>query len=1603
MPSTTLTLSDGTSVTINHEEGIDEADLKIYAEQQQAQAPAARPEINDADAYFDQQEKEKPSVATDLKRVLLDTQRDAVSLIDYLPGDAFGTDEMTDVAKQTRLSELAGFGYMDTSKDIDPVTGKIKLPQTAIGIGASIIPYIAGSAALIKAVPKLAVKFAPKLAAKAVPKSVQYTLAGAASSQVLTDLDTNMFNVITSVFPEGTEGTVFEALSADSNDTQASKRLKLLIGDIGVGVVAEGLFKAVPMFKNIITAKNPTADDLVEGILGNAKELAKSGARGKEAVNKTDEVISPFRADLPTVKETFKETEEGVAQIAAQKSENLTGRDWAKAKIKQVGQQIFTSRGYATPKMFKFFNQSQAQQESLIKESQHIGRRLNNAFKEFSDDATKTLNIEKAQKLLTADLSKYTKLPFEEQAAKLAQNEGVSVKVAESLLDARELIDRLAKQIAGSKGFSKEVSASIQNNLGTYLRRSYKAFDNPNDFKVDDLLKEDAIKSLMETKTAKALEAGKQITDIEARKLATADIDKLLRGVGQETIDYVAQARRVAKFHKKNEVPESIRKLLGEITDPADNIILSVSKAARIYETNNFYNVLNELGKSGKYIQSVKTSAVADKRLTTKITSTNSILDGKFTTPEIAQVIKQQEGVFDFLSSQNGATEVYKTFLKYKGGAQATKTVYSHVTQLRNVIGGMQFAIANGDLAALNPLSKNRGHMKVLWNEIRGKGGKELDAIYRKYVDLGVINTSVNVNQFRELIEMSSKDFGTKTITKVMNTNPVLRAMENTYTAADDYFKMSGYQTELQTLKKARPGVAIDILEREAADIIQNTIPNYSRVPKGLKKLNYLPIGNFISFPAEIIRTSTHIVKQASKEINSGNTVLRNRGLKRIAGFTGAMVGVNQASKLSANLLGWTEEERQHHTKLAEGKFDENSEFIWFREDNGNIAKVSTKYLDSYNTIKEPVLKALDKIVSGELKGEQLEDYLFVAASDAALVLANPFITESIATKAVTDVLYAMRSRDGKTAEGKTLLPPSMSSGDKAAKILYTLYEAVEPGSITSILKLDDYIDAYSGEENEKLGPVNKYAFISNVTGANLKQHDPESQLKFEVYGYSKNKRANISTSIRIGKDTTASILESYVARQSKEYEYQQKLFSKVQAYSSLYGRYRTLETLKEAGMTGTAAEYIYAGQFKPTKPPSVDNRVLDVIKNDLSEDSTEYMEAWKTSQEYNSLFDNLNSLSLYGDDAENPLEIDFDEIARLRKSTGGEVSEEVPNAPAEPDERINKMTGLAYNEEAGPAYMDQDDPLRLLNMAAGGRVKKNLGSLIRGGAKALGKTADEIIEESDIFLTMPSDTSYLSNAVSQTTQRANTVGTATKTAPPPKAASVSGADVVETVAQKQARRRAENSDSMNTQIGGTTNTAIKAAAYLDEQGAKGLTLDYGAGFGKNAKAIKADATFEPFPKEGFKPTYIDPTLIPEGKFDRLISTNVINVLPKDIRDEAIVTIGKSLKSGGKAVVQTWDIGSNTARLKQKNFKAGEEANSSRSLEGGKFQKGFTNLELRKYIQEILGDGFEVSIVPPKRKVGKTAALITKLPEGTTRVKNNKGGKVYNTLKRNCS
>ena len=73
----------------------------------------------------------------------------------------------------------------------------------------------------------------------------------------------------------------------------------------------------------------------------------------------------------------------------------------------------------------------------------------------------------------------------------------------------------------------------------------------------------------------------------------------------------------------------------------------------------------------------------------------------------------------------------------------------------------------------------------------------------------------------------------------------------------------------------------------------------------------------------------------------------------------------------------------------------------------------------------------------------------------------------------------------------------------------------------------------------------------------------------------------------------------------------------------------------------------------------------------------------------------------------------------------GGEVI--VPNAPAEPDERIDKVTGEPYNQQAGSAFMDETDPLKVM-MNNGGRATRQK-YVIGGAVKAATKLASPLAE----------------------------------------------------------------------------------------------------------------------------------------------------------------------------------------------------------------------------------------------------------------------------------
>lgn len=179
-------------------------------------------------------------------------------------------------------------------------------------------------------------------------------------------------------------------------------------------------------------------------------------------------------------------------------------------------------------------------------------------------------------------------------------------------------------------------------------------------------------------------------------------------------------------------------------------------------------------------------------------------------------------------------------------------------------------------------------------------------------------------------------------------------------------------------------------------------------------------------------------------------------------------------------------------------------------------------------------------------------------------------------------------------------------------------------------------------------------------------------------------------------------------------------------------------------------------------------------------------------------------------------------------------------------------------------------------------------------------------------------------------------------------------------------------SNAARTQIIGTLPTYRKAADIFQQRGTTGRGLDFGAGLGEGAKVMPGQyETYEPFAR-GWSPTYSDISQIPPEAYNRLTNLNVLNVVPREVRDEIVQGIGRSMEPGGLGIVTT-----RGADVMKASGRPGPEPMSvitSRDT----YQKGFTPTELEDYLKYMLGENFDIE----RLRLGPAGAAVRKKAEG---------------------
>jgi hypothetical protein len=185
---------------------------------------------------------------------------------------------------------------------------------------------------------------------------------------------------------------------------------------------------------------------------------------------------------------------------------------------------------------------------------------------------------------------------------------------------------------------------------------------------------------------------------------------------------------------------------------------------------------------------------------------------------------------------------------------------------------------------------------------------------------------------------------------------------------------------------------------------------------------------------------------------------------------------------------------------------------------------------------------------------------------------------------------------------------------------------------------------------------------------------------------------------------------------------------------------------------------------------------------------------------------------------------------------------------------------------------------------------------------------------------------------------------------------------------------------SGTTQRPNTVGSYVKAATLLKDM--TGDVLDYGAGLGLGTDAIANTLgrnidSYEPNPQRWQgkqQPTFTGSDQI-NKKYDGVVLLNVVNAVPKDIRDAIVLDVFDKLNDGGKAVISS---------RKWKNdiepTKGGKKGPESKSYEisNGAYQKGFDGNELVEYLQDILGPK---ALVSKDNSFGPSGAVVSKISD----------------------
>ena len=827
---------------------------------------------------------------------------------------------------------------------------------------------------------------------------------------------------------------------------------------------------------------------------------------------------------------------------------------------------------------------------------------------------------------------------------------------------------------------AKDLAKVEINKLHKYMVRSFSTFSNP-EYVPDAKIKENAvqwvIKNFVKRDKNERIAAIKNSFGVDKEKAyrnyaenIVEDILATGRTEGRNPLSLLKEiGKKIAFKNYKTmktgeELPDVVKSLLGKEKNLKNSVLYTVTDMIAASANKRAADVIAESGLKNGWLFRSRADAVAKGFLTNprqtlfnpqgeiekigkvpRLGTLRSELQELYAAPEYIQMFRGVGGALDRLV-QNAA---YRHILQIKVGIQAGKTLFSPQTQVRNVTSAAFFSLMNGHIGGNASVTDA---MRIVLRDIfkSGKGINEVD--FNRYVEklvrLGVWDENVVASELKSVMKNikdatpgspnTMDDLFERLISKSR-----LDKFAKVYAGGDNLWKHFGFEYSKSQLslglknmddltkwfrhmgedfKKIDP-ITGNIktfeegMEEAAAYLLRNTYPTYSKVPPAIQTIRKLPIGNFVAFPAEILRTGMNIMNIGMKEMSHSNPAIRQMGIRRLSGALMTSYALGAGIVETAQFItGSTAAEWDAYKRSFAASWNKASNLLPIKGwKNGESAAVNFSYFSPYDSLFRPMEAAIAQAEAQNLNPNDTEAYvlgIMFGENGPVRTFLEPFISEPIGFDRFLDVT----TRNGKKSQGGSIYTQADNLTDKFYKSFMYVLEGVAPGIITSGMKITDAIEGDLKAGGRPALLLDE--LLALFGGTRIIRIDVKKDLPYYVRTMNAKRRAtdeteDFYTAENFQKITPSDTVNKFRKMQEEEFRNQKDMYMKIKDMQMLDVDDSTIyQIFQKQGVPKRMISNLLSGYFTPLNYSKIrfENKIkaVDAKLDGMNLKSDEYL-----------------------------------------------------------------------------------------------------------------------------------------------------------------------------------------------------------------------------------------------------------------------------------------------------------------------------------------------------------------------------------------------------------